>query len=283
MYTEAVQALADQAVTKLAAQRRSLTSHVVRSMLAGMYVGAAIVLIFTIGGSLSTTSPGAVRLLMGVCFGGALTTVIFAGSELFTGSNLVLTLGVLSKRATVRDLANNWVWTWIGNLLGSILLASMVIRSGLFDVDPIKGFVLTLVNTKMNLPADQLILRAILANWLVCLGVWMAVRIKSESARILMIWWCMFTFITSGYEHSIANMCGLMLGLLLPHPDGITWAGYWYNLGLSTFGNIIGGAVFVAGMYWLGSPNARSQTAVESISAEGNGVALSGGLANVSR
>src|SRR6266849_619358 len=126
MYTEAVQALADQAVTKLSGQRRSLTSHLVRSMLAGMYVGAAIVLIFTIGGSLSATSPGAVRLLMGVCFGGALTIVIFAGSELFTGSNLVLTLGVLSHRATARDLASNWIWTWLGNLAGSVLIALLV-------------------------------------------------------------------------------------------------------------------------------------------------------------
>jgi nitrite transporter len=283
MYTEAVQALADQAVNKLASQRLSLTSHLVRSILAGMYVGAAIVLIFTIGGTLSATSPGAVRLLMGVCFGGALTIVIFAGSELFTGSNLVLTLGVLTKKAGIADLVSNWVWTWIGNLMGSVLLAWMVIQSGLFDADPIKGFVLGLVDRKMNLPPDQLILRAILANWFVCLGVWMAVRIKSETARILMIWWCMFTFITSGYEHSIANMCGLMLGLLLPHSAGITWSGYWYNLGLATFGNIIGGAVFVAGMYWLGSPKARIQTEVETASAENNGVGLSPALAEVRR
>jgi nitrite transporter NirC len=283
MYTEAVQALADQAVSKLAGQRRSLTSHLVRSMLAGMYVGAAIVLIFTIGGSLAATSPGAVRLLMGVCFGGALTIVIFAGSELFTGSNLVLTLGVLTKKATLCDLANNWVWTWIGNLLGSVLLAWMVIRTGLFDVDPIKGFVLGLVEKKMNLPPEQLFWRALLANWLVCLGVWMAVRIKSETARILMIWWCMLMFITSGFEHSIANMCGLMLGLLLPHGEGITWAGYWYNLGLATFGNIIGGAFFVAGMYWLGSPNARPRPAVDGVAVESNGVGLSRGLADATR
>src|SRR6266536_2101099 len=135
MYTEAVQALSEQAATKLAQQRRSLLSHFVRSMMAGMYVGAAIVLIFTVGSFL---------------------------------------------------------------------------------------------------PPEQLFWRAVLANWLVCLGVWMAARIKEELARIVMIWWCMFTFITCAYEHSIANMCGLMLGLLLPH-DGylITWEGYAYNLGLA--------------------------------------------------
>src|SRR5947209_7194985 len=109
----------------------------------------------------------------------------------------------------------------------------------------------------MNLGPEQLFWRAVLANWLVCLGVWMAARVKSESARILLIWWCMFTFITSGFEHSIANMCGLMLGLLLPHGETITWAGYAYNLGLATVGNVVGGAVFVAGVYWLGSPTAR--------------------------
>src|SRR5713101_3387811 len=113
MYTEAVQALSEQAALKLAGQRRSLTSHLVRSLLAGMYVGAAIVLIFVIGGTLSKDSPGAVRLLMGVCFGGALTIVVFAGSELFTGSNLVLTLGVLTKKARWSDLLGNWLWTWI--------------------------------------------------------------------------------------------------------------------------------------------------------------------------
>jgi nitrite transporter NirC len=229
-------------------------------MLAGMYVGAAIVLIFTIGGALSREAPGAVRLLMGVCFGGALTMVVFAGSELFTGSNLVLTLGVLTGRASVRDLSSNWIWTWVGNLLGSVLVAFMVVRAGLFDegaFPAINSFILKLVETKMNLPPEQLFWRAVLANWLVCLGVWMAVRVKSETARILLIFWCMFTFITSGYEHSIANMCGLMLGLLLPHGEAITWGGYAYNLGLATFGNIVGGAFFVAGLYWIGSPRAR--------------------------
>src|SRR6266481_2391176 len=133
MYGETILALSEQAAVKLAAQRQSLFGHLVRSTLAGMYVGAAIVLIFTIGGMLSTASPGVVRMAMGICFGGALTIVVFAGSELFTGSNLVLTLGVLTKKASMRDLWSNWVWTWIGNLIGSVLVAFMVVRAGLLD------------------------------------------------------------------------------------------------------------------------------------------------------
>jgi nitrite transporter NirC len=260
MYFETVQALGDQAAAKLAAQRRSLPGHFARSMLAGMYVGAAIVLIFTIGGSITGEAAMFRRLLMGVCFGGALTMVVFAGSELFTGANLVLTLGVLTRQVRLRELLSNWAWTWVGNLAGSVLVAWMAVQAGLFDAEPfrdINAFVLRLVETKMNLPPVQLFWRAVLANWLVCLGVWMAARVKSESARILLIFWCMFTFITSGYEHSIANMCGLMLGLFVPHGDTITWSGYFYNLGLATLGNVVGGAVLVAGFYWLGSPQAR--------------------------
>ena len=289
MYTETVQALGDQAAAKLAAQRRSLLSHFVRSMMAGMYVGAAILLIFTIGGCLSKAAPAAVKLTMGVCFGGALTIVIFAGSELFTGSNLVLTLGVFTKKASWRDLLSNWVWTWLGNLTGSALLAVIAVRAGIFNADPsnensipsaIHAFVLKLVETKMNLPAEELFWRAVLANWLVCLGVWMAARIKDETAKVFMIWWCMFTFITCGFEHSIANMCGLLLGLLQPdHGPGITWTGYAYNLGLATLGNIVGGAVFVACMYWIGSPKAREQARKESEVTSTNGVLAEHALA----
>jgi nitrite transporter NirC len=282
MYSDTIAALGDQAAAKIHAQRQSVGGHFLRSMLAGMYVGAAIVLIFTIGGLLSREAPGAVRLVMGVCFGGALTIVVFAGSELFTGSNLVLTLGVFTRKTTMSDLAANWVLTWVGNLAGSVLLAWMVVRAGLLDAErfePVNAFVLKLVETKMNLPAEQLFWRAVLANWLVCLGVWMAARVKSESARVLLIWWCMFTFITSGFEHSIANMCGLMLGLLLPHGDGITWSGYAYNVGLATFGNVIGGAVFVGCMYWLGSPR-PAQTAPAAMVPQENGQQA---LATVSR
>jgi nitrite transporter NirC len=263
MYADTVHALSDQAAAKLSHQRRSLAGHLVRSVLAGMYVGAAIVLIFTVGGLLSKAAPGTERILMGVCFGGALTIVVFAGSELFTGSNLVLTLGVLTRRASAADLAANWVWTWVGNLAGSALVAWMVVQAGLFNDDPIRSFVVGLVGKKMTLPADQLFLRAVLANWFVCLGVWMAARLTSETAKVLMIWWCMFTFITSGYEHSIANMCGLLIGLLVPHGEAVTWGGYWYNLSLATAGNIVGGAVFVAGVYWVGSPTARAKTIPE--------------------
>ncbi len=264
MFSENVQAFSEQAAARMAMQKRSIAAHFIRSMLAGMYVGAAIALIFTVGAYLP---PESRRLLMGVCFGGALTIVIFAGSDLFTGFNLIMTLGVLNRKVKILDLLGNWTLTWVGNLAGSVLLAFMVIYSGVMDTDPVKSFVLSVVNTKMHIPEGQLFLRAILANWLVCLGVWMSVRLKDEIAKIIMIWWCMFTFITCGFEHSIANMFGLMLGVLLPHESvsGISMYGYWYNLFWATFGNIVGGGFFVACMYWMSSPKIREQLREEKL------------------
>ena len=139
-----------------------------------------------------------------------------------------------------------------------MLLAVIVIRSGIMSADPVKSFVLKLVETKMNLPGRAAVLAGGAGQLARLPGrVDGRARRRRTSRKILLIWWCMFTFITSGYEHSIANMCGLLLGLLLPHGDTITWGGYWYNLGLATLGNIIGGAVFVARMYWLGSPKSH--------------------------
>jgi len=258
VYSDTIHEVGKQAAAKYDHQQRSLFGHLVRSALAGMYVGAAIVLIFTIGGLLSKAAPGTERIAMGVFFGGALTMVVFAGAELVTGSNMVLTLGVLTNRVSVGNLISNWTWTWIGNLVGSVLLAWMVFQSGLIDDDPIRSFLVNAMGKKMNLPPEQLFIRAILANWLVCLGVWMAARVKSETAKLVLIWYCMFTFITSGFEHSVANMCGLMMALLLPHGETVTWGGYAYNLALATAGNIVGGAFFVAGLYWAGSPASRT-------------------------
>jgi len=251
VYKETIDALGERAAARVAASRASILGHIAGSILAGMYVGAAIVLILILG---STAPRDVQRLVMAVSFGGALTMVIFAGSELFTGSNLILTLGVASRRVRFRDLVLNWVLTWIGNLLGSAMVAVMVTQARVLDAEPIRSFVLSVVDRKMHLAPEALFWRAVLANWLVCLGVWMSARSKSDAARILLIWWSMFTFIACGYEHSVANMCGLLLGLLQPHGTSITFNGYAYNLGIVTAGNIVGGAALVGGLYWLASP-----------------------------
>ena len=111
----------------------------------------------------------------------------------------------------------------------------------------------------MSVSFVPLLLRAILCNILVCLAVWCAGKCRSESAKLIMIFWCLFAFITSGFEHSIANMTLLTIGLLEPAGQAVSIGGYFYNLAVVTVGNMIGGIVFVALPYFAASRRSGSE------------------------
>ncbi|MGH6975976.1 MAG: formate/nitrite transporter family protein, partial [Stellaceae bacterium] len=95
--------------------------------------------------------------------------------------------------------------------------------------------------------------RAILCNWLVCLAIWMAARMEGDAAKCIAVFWCLFGFVGSGYEHSVANMTLLLIALLSPHADTVTWAGFGWNMLWVTLGNIVAGAGFMALGYWAAS------------------------------
>jgi nitrite transporter NirC len=253
MHQETIASVAEVAERKRANLERSFGSHMALSMLAGMYVGVGVILVFSIGAPLAAAGSPATKLAMGASFGVALTLVVFAGAELFTGNNMIFGLAALTGKTRLRALASNWVWTWIGNLMGSALLAWIVVKGGTFDGPVFRDFVVSTTATKMNLPWMQLFLRGILANWLVCLAIWQSAKTKSDAAKLGLIFWCLFAFIASGFEHSIANMTLLTLGLLLPHGADVTLAGLGRNLLATTLGNIVGGCLFVAVPYWLAS------------------------------
>jgi nitrite transporter NirC len=249
------------AEAKVESLRRSPLGYFILAALAGVYVGFGIVLIFAIGAPLAAAQSPLTKAVMGASFGVALSLVVFAGSELFTGNNLILTVGVLTGRARLAQLGLLWGWCYLGNLAGSLLLAWLVVQSGVLSGDPQRGFVLQTVGTKMTLSFWPLFVRGILCNWLVCLAVWCALRVQSETARLVLIFWCLFAFIGAGFEHSVANMTLLGVGLFLPHTDPVTWAGFAHNLTAVTLGNVVGGALFVGGLYWLTSPRRRTAPA----------------------
>ena len=120
----------------------------------------------------------------------------------------------------------------------------------------------------MNAPGMALFARAILCNWLVCLAIWMAARVNSDSAKCIVIFWCLLAFIASGFEHSVANMTVLGLALAGNHPESVSIAGFAWNLAWVTLGNAVGGAVFVAGAYYLstyGLPRPAAAVAPEAV------------------
>lgn len=251
MYLDTLDHFAAVAEKKAAAVRSHPLPFFVSAVMAGAYVGLGIILIFSVG---ATLDPAWRRLVMGASFGIALTLVIFAGSELFTGHTMFMTIGRLRHRISGSDLAASWTLSWLGNFAGAVLLGLTFIAGGggalLAEGAPLLNGAAA---AKMNAPAGELFARAILCNWLVCLAIWMAARTTSDAAKLGVIFWCLFAFIASGYEHSVANMTLFSIALLGNHPETVSLAGMAHNLLWVTLGNAVAGSVFMAAGYWFAS------------------------------
>ncbi|KKO52118.1 formate/nitrite transporter family protein [Paenibacillus sp. DMB20] len=255
MFTQGVETIVEAAVKKKEQMNANLIRYVISTLLAGAYVGIGIVLIFKLGAPFAAAGSPSQSLVMGASFGIALTLVVFAGSELFTGNNMFFTMSTLAGRTTAGDTLKNWVIVFLGNLGGALLLSLLVWGSGLFKGLPPEHLLYTVAANKMNAPFMELFFRGILCNWLVCLALWMSSRAKEEIAKLVLIWWCLFAFIATGYEHSVANMTLLSLATMLPgHPETVSVAGWLHNMIPVTLGNILGGGVFVGMAYWFMSP-----------------------------
>jgi nitrite transporter len=252
MFAKTLDHFAQVAADKAAFARDKPSAFLVSSMMAGAYVGIGIILIFTLGQQID---PSLRSLVMGACFGIALTLVVFAGSDLFTGHTLFMTIGVARGSVDFAALVRCWALAWIGNLIGSALLAFVFWLGGGGQI--LKDGADLIFNAsaaKMNAPALALLARGALCNWLVCLALWTSARATSDAAKCILIWWCLFAFIAAGFEHSVANMTVFSIALLGNHPSSVSLAGMAYNLLWVTIGNIVGGAGFVGLGYLAASP-----------------------------
>ncbi|MBD8500427.1 formate/nitrite transporter family protein [Paenibacillus arenosi] len=255
MYKQNVETIAEAGAAKRDHMKQQPFGYFIATLLAGAYVGLGIILIFSIGAPLAQASSPYQSLVMGASFGIALTLVIMAGAELFTGNNMIYTISTLAGKTTIKDTLLNWIIVFLGNLLGALILALLVKAAGLFDAAPADHLIFNAATKKMTAPFSELFFRGILCNWLVCLAIWMSMRLKSEGAKMFAIWWCLFAFISSGYEHSVANMTLLSVAMLLPnHPETIHLAGWLHNMLPVTLGNMVGGILFVGFTYWTISP-----------------------------
>lgn len=248
MFKNEFESLVKVSKVKIAFLEKNPLGYFLASALAGVYVGLGILLIFTIGGLL-TGQPYA-KIAMGVSFGIALSLVLVAGSELFTGNNLIMTAGSLKKEVPWAKTIKLWVVCYVGNWVGSIVLAVVYTLSGL-GTGAVGEFFASTTLAKTTAPVSQLFFRGMLCNLLVCLAVWCFFKLQSESAKLIMIFWCLFAFITSGFEHSIANMTALTVGLLNPMGQAITLGGYFTNILVVTAGNMAGAILFLVIPYFI--------------------------------
>jgi len=222
----------------------------VSAMMAGAYVGMGIILIFAVG---QTVDPSIRNLVMGASFGIALSLVVFAGSDLFTGHAMYATFGRLTGTCTNTQVLSSWGATWIGNLAGSAGLAALfVIGNGGVVLQPGgHDLIHTVAAKKMSGSALELVARGLLCNWLVCLALWAGARTKDDTAKCIIIFWCLFAFIAAGFEHSVANMTVFSIALLSEHSAGVSLAGAGHNLLWVTTGNLLSGVFIMGAGYWI--------------------------------
>lgn len=206
---------------------------------------------------------GLTKFLGGAAFSLGLVLVVVGGGELFTG-NCLMPLGVLSGCVPLAGMLRNWAWVYLSNWAGALLVAALVHFAGLAS-GAVGASALKIAALKMSLPPGQAFLRGVLCNWLVALAVWAAMAAQEVSGKILALFFPVTAFVASGFEHSIANMFFMTLGVLTKGDPGATAAahldpgklealslgGYFHNLVPVTLGNIAGGVLFVAVFYYL--------------------------------
>jgi len=243
----------------------------VLGILAGAYIGFGGEISNMIGHDAAQfVGAGLAAFIKGAVFSVGLMLVVIAGAELFTG-NTMITMSVLDGKSKLSGLLYNWSIVYVANLIGSVMLAYIMFGSGLLEGPNVAvgAAALKTAAGKASLAFWPAFFRGILCNWLVCLAVWMALTSRNTVGKVWAIFFPIMAFVASGFEHSIANMYFIPIGILLKGVNEVVTAAlaagldpaklanvgmYGFlvkNLVPVTLGNIVGGGFFVATLYWL--------------------------------
>ncbi|MGM0379069.1 MAG: formate/nitrite transporter family protein [Bacillota bacterium] len=210
------------------------------------------------------SSYGMMKFVQGAVFPVGLILVLVAGADLFTGNTLIF-LGYLDNKVSMKSMLNNWFWVYIGNFIGSIIFLALVYYSGLFEASSgaLGALHVKIAAGKTSLSTIEILTRGILANFVVCLAVWMAIGCKTMVGKVLASWFPIMAFVAGGFEHSIANMYYIPAGIISKakyssileiSSDKLSYlnlAGATHNIVVATIGNILGGGVFIGIIYYI--------------------------------
>ena len=250
----------------------------VLSIVAGAFISFGAILATTVSAGTSGLPYGVGRLLTGAVFSVGLILVVVGGAELFTGNNLIV-MAWASGKVKTRNLLLNWLVVFIGNCVGAVATAGLMFYSTqyTFGAGAVGLAALTTANSKAALAFVPALMLGIMCNALVCLAVWMCYSARTTVDRVVTIVPPITAFVAAGFEHSIANVYFIPMGLFIKAGAGdpfwnsigktaadfpaLTWTNFLFgNLIPVTAGNIIGGSVLVGAVYWfvyLRTPNER--------------------------
>ena len=225
------------------------------AVLAGAFIalGALFYTVTMTTGSEAAVPFGLLRLAGGVAFSLGLVLVVVGGAELFTGNNLIA-MAWASGRVTTQQIIRNWGWVYLGNLVGAVGTAALVWLAGIHSMGDgaVGETMVQIARSKIALDPVSVVARGVLCNVLVCLAVWLCMGARSVTDKILAILFPISAFVACGFEHSVANMYFLPIGVALAAGTSMPLSAVeaFSNLALVTIGNIFGGTVLVALVYW---------------------------------
>ena len=214
-------------------------------ILAGIFIGLGGAGNILVSQTLGNIDTGLARLAGAAVFPVGLMLVVICGAELFTGNNL-MTLAVMNKKIKLKQLFKNWSLVYIANFIGSVILAVAIFYAGTFTGDAANKAI-AIAQSKVELTITQAFIRGTLCNMIVVLAVWMATAAQDIISKIFSCWFPIVLFVLCGFEHSVANMFFIPMGMLLG--ANVTIGQLITNLIVVTIGNIIGGAILIPYMY----------------------------------
>lgn len=243
MFVSDCDRMAQGAVGKYELANKMPATYFMRAIMAGFLLVSANIFSNVTGAVFYKTFPEFGKFFGAIAFSMGIILIVFIGGELFTGNNMVMAMGAFKKKVTWGNVMKVWIYSYIGNLIGSVIFGLIFYFSGACR-DMLREYWAASIPAKLELSAMEMLLKGALCNFMVCLAVLTGFRMKSESGRLIVMFLVITTFIISGFEHSIANMGTFTIAW--PLLGGLSVAGLIKSFVFVTLGNIIGGAVLLA-------------------------------------
>lgn len=243
MITNEIQEIAGAAAEKYDLSKSNPIKYMTKAIMAGAYLVIAVILSNITSALLYESYPQFGKIGGALLFPIGIILIVFLGGELFTGNNLTMAVGLYDKRCTIKMVIRIWVLSYIGNFVGCFLFSLLFVESGV-QTGILTEYVTQNILPKLEISAVQMVLRGMLCNFMVCIAVLAATKMKTETGKIIVMAGAVMAFVIGGFEHSVANMSSYTITYLLL--GGLPMGLVAKSMFFVTIGNILGGAILLA-------------------------------------